>query len=230
MTKPENLDYQFINNLKNLSFIDEIWLFGSRARGDHQERSDIDMAILCPKATDFDWQEVEDIIENADTLLKVDYIRFDKNKISKEFYNNILKDKKVIYMKEIQWKDSFYALGKAIDRLKEVLEHPQLNQIDCMRDAAIQRFEFTIELFWKILKKVLFHEKIESTTPRDTLSKAYQYKLIDNEEVWLAMLDDRNNTSHAYKEEEARIIFEHINNYLPVFQTTYRELKEKYKL
>jgi nucleotidyltransferase substrate binding protein (TIGR01987 family) len=68
-----------------------------------------------------------------------------------------------------------------------------------MRDAAIQRFEFTIELFWKILKKVLFHEKIESTTPRDTLSKAYQYKLIDDEEVWLAMLDDRNNASHAYK-------------------------------
>jgi nucleotidyltransferase substrate binding protein (TIGR01987 family) len=81
---------------------------------------------------------------------------------------------------EIQWKDYFYNLGRAINRLQEVLEHPQQNQIDYLRDAAIQRFEFTIELFWKILKKILFHEKIESTTPRDTLSKAYQYKLIND--------------------------------------------------
>ena len=133
-------------------------------------------------------------------------------------------------MKDIQWKDSFYTLGKAIERLKEVLHHPQLHEIDCMRDAAIQRFEFSIELFWKILKKILLHEKIESTTPRDTLSKSYQYKLINNEEVWLKMLDDRNNTSHAYQETQAKIIFEHITSYLPVFQKTYIALKEKYDL
>jgi nucleotidyltransferase substrate binding protein (TIGR01987 family) len=223
-------DYNFIEQLKSLPFIDEIWLFGSRARGDYQNRSDIDLAIICPKATEDDWLKVYNIIEEADTLLKIDCIKFDKNNLSREFYNNILKDKKVIYMKEIQWKDYFYTLGRAIDRLKEVLEHPQQNQIDYLRDAAIQRFEFTIELFWKILKKVLFHEKVESTTPRDTLSKAYQYKLINDETLWLAMLDDRNNTSHAYKEEAAKIIFEHIKTYLPVFQTTYNSLKDKYKL
>jgi len=225
-----NLHYQFINQLKELACIDEIWLFGSRARGEHQERSDIDIAILCPSATNADWHIIENIIENADTLLKIDCIQFDKKAISKEFYNNIIKDKKVIYMKDIQWKDYFYTLGKAIDRLQEVMEHPQLYQIDCMRDAAIQRFEFTIELFWKSLKKILFYEKSEATTPRDTLSKAYQYKLIDNEKIWLEMLEDRNNTSHAYKEETAKIIFEHIKGYLPIFQSTYRILKEKYNL
>jgi nucleotidyltransferase substrate binding protein (TIGR01987 family) len=73
-------------------------------------------------------------------------------------------------------------------------------------------------------------KKIESTSPRDTLSKAFQYKLIGYEETWLSMLDDRNNTSHAYKEEEAKIIFENILQYLPVFQKTYLALKEKYKL
>lgn len=36
-------------------FIDEICLFGSRARGDNKERSDIDLAIVCPRASDTDW-------------------------------------------------------------------------------------------------------------------------------------------------------------------------------
>jgi predicted nucleotidyltransferase len=94
------LNYQFIEKLQNLPFIDEIWLFGSRARGDNRERSDIDLAIACPHATDKDWISVMDIIENSDTLLKIDCIHFNKNKISEDLYNNILKDKKAIYVKK----------------------------------------------------------------------------------------------------------------------------------
>ena len=210
--------------------MDEVWLFGSRARGDNHMRSDIDLAILCEHATESDWLKIVDIINKADTLLKIDCVRFCKDTMSSEFCNNILKDKKVIYMKEFQWKDSFDTLGNAITRLEEVLNAPELSQIEYMRDAAIQRFEFTIELFWKTLRKILFHEKVESTTPRDTLSKAYQYSLIDDEDAWLMMLDDRNNTSHAYKEEEAKVIFERIKGYLPIFQKTYLFLKEKYQM
>ena len=131
-------------------------------------------------------------------------------------------------MKELAWKDYFYNLGNTINRLKDVLEHPQLDEIDYIRDAAIQRFEFTIELFWKVLKKILAYEKVECSTPRDVLSKAYQYNLIDREDIWLAMLDDRNNTSHAYKEEQAKIIFDHIKTYLPIFLETYQKLESKY--
>lgn len=93
------IKYTFIDKLKNLSFVEAIWLFGSRARGDNQTRSDIDLAIICPNATDSDWLRLIDIIENADTLLKVDYIRFDEKNISNELYKNILKDKVVLYVK-----------------------------------------------------------------------------------------------------------------------------------
>ena len=165
------LHYRFIKELSLLDFVDEIWLFGSRARGDNQARSDIDLAILCPKATETDWLKVTNIIENADTFLKIDCIRFEKNRLSPEFYQNILKDKKVISMKDIAWKDSFYTLGNAIERLKDVLQHPEIDELDYLRDATIQRFEFTIELFWKVLKKILAYEKLETTTPRDTLNK-----------------------------------------------------------
>ncbi len=94
----EIIQYQFIDKLKALKFVDEIWLFGSRARGDNQARADIDMAIICPKATEENWLQVMNIIEEADTLLKIDCIRFDKNSISDALYQNILKDKKVIYV------------------------------------------------------------------------------------------------------------------------------------
>lgn len=92
-------DYKFIAQLQALPYIEEIWLFGSRARNDNQERADIDLAILCPKATDVDWLKIMEIIEESDTLLKIDCIRFEKNHISNELYQNILKDKQVLYAK-----------------------------------------------------------------------------------------------------------------------------------
>lgn len=229
MDKPLN-SYRFIRQLTELDFIEQIWLFGSRARGDNQERSDIDLAIVCPNATKEDWHKVTYIINQADTLLNIDCVKFDEHILTIEFVKNILKDKKVIYMKELAWKDFFYTLGNAVNRLQEVLQHTDIDNIEYLRDASIQRFEFTIELFWKVLKKILAYEKVETGTPRDTLSKAYQYHLIQDEEVWLSMLDDRNNTSHAYKEKEAKLIFDHIKNYCPVFVDTYEDLKKKYKL
>ena len=69
--------YQFFKKLCILPFIDTIYLFGSRARGDFRERSDIDLAIECPQATKKDWSQVMAIIENADTLLSIDCVRLD---------------------------------------------------------------------------------------------------------------------------------------------------------
>ena len=86
--------------MKKLQYVEEIWLFGSRARGDNKDKSDIDVAIVCNNSTDKEWDCIMNIIEDSDTLLKIDCIKFDKNKLSKEFCNNILKDRKVIYVKK----------------------------------------------------------------------------------------------------------------------------------
>ena len=88
--------YNFIEKIKNLNFVKEVWLFGSRARGDNEDKSDIDLAIVCKEnTTDFDCNKIIDIIENRDTLLMVDFVRFDKLNNGK-FKDNILKDKKVL--------------------------------------------------------------------------------------------------------------------------------------
>jgi predicted nucleotidyltransferase len=89
-------DYKFVKQLKALAFVEEIWLFGSRARGDNQDRSDIDIAVICPKATDNDWLLVLGIIEEADTLLKIDCVRFDTLQEDDPLKSNILRFKTVL--------------------------------------------------------------------------------------------------------------------------------------
>ena len=71
-------DYSFYHNLTQQPFVERIWLFGSRARGDNQDRADIDIAIYCPAATAKDWLHILDIIDDADTLLEIDCLRLDE--------------------------------------------------------------------------------------------------------------------------------------------------------
>jgi predicted nucleotidyltransferase len=89
--------YKFYNSLKAQSFVEQIWLFGSRARGDNQDRADIDLAIYCPKASIQDWQLILDIIENADTLLKIDCVRLDTVDEFSDLKRAVLSQGKIIY-------------------------------------------------------------------------------------------------------------------------------------
>jgi len=113
---------------------------------------------------------------------------------------------------------SFDQLGKAVQRLGEALAEDERNPL--FVDGVIQRFEFTIELFWKALKRLLAHEGIEAQTPREVLQRAYQVGWLADETAWLAMLHDRNETSHAYDEALARKICESVRRNFPEMQRT----------
>ena len=71
--------YAFFRHIAALPFVDKVVLFGSRARGDHHDRSDIDLAVFCGRANADDWREVKNCLREGriDTLLKVDCVRFD---------------------------------------------------------------------------------------------------------------------------------------------------------
>ncbi|WP_111638661.1 nucleotidyltransferase family protein [Marinomonas shanghaiensis] len=70
-------EYGFWHKLVALPFVEAVYLFGSRARGDARPKSDIDLAINCPSASFQQWQKVLDIVEEADTLLGIDVVRYD---------------------------------------------------------------------------------------------------------------------------------------------------------
>lgn len=107
---------------------------------------------------------------------------------------------------------------KALERLTE-LENETSIKSDVLRDALIQRFEFTFELIWKFLKVYLEDQGIqEINSPKSVLKAAYAEELIIDENTWLEMLKDRNLTSHIYDEKTAiqisdRIIDKYINTF-----------------
>jgi nucleotidyltransferase substrate binding protein (TIGR01987 family) len=134
-------------------------------------------------------------------------------------------------MNKVVWHDSFKDLNRAIERLRDAYEKALVNtkEHEFYRDSVIKRFEFTYELFWKTLKKFLLHEGIEANIPREVLSKSYMAGLIDQDKIWLEMIDDRNLTSHTYKEAFAREIFVRISIYLQLFEKTYMNLEKRYE-
>ena len=87
-------------------------------------------------------------------------------------------------------------------------------------DATIQRFEFTIELFWKFLKIILEAKGVIAQYPKDVLKEAFAGRLIDDEKIWFEMIKDRNLTSHTYDEEFADKIYNNIKLYIPILVRT----------
>jgi nucleotidyltransferase substrate binding protein (TIGR01987 family) len=47
---------------------------------------------------------------------------------------------------------------------------------------------------------------------------------IENEQGWLAMLDDRNRTSHTYDEDLAKAVFRRLPDYLPLLDSLLSKL------
>jgi nucleotidyltransferase substrate binding protein (TIGR01987 family) len=87
------------------------------------------------------------------------------------------------------------------------------NASDVVRDGVIQRFEFTYELAWKATKEYLEYLGIvDRNSPKAVIKEAYAQNLITSEQNWLLMINDRNLTSHVYKEEMAQEIAERIVN------------------
>ena len=97
------------------------------------------------------------------------------------------------------------------------------------RDSLAQRFEFSIELFWKYLKEYLSEKGIIANTdsPKDVIRSGCKAKLISEEdaETFFEMLKSRNLTSHIYKEELAEKLALVINSFCEVLKRNIDFLK-----
>lgn len=94
-----NLDKVILEEIIEISKkhneISKVILFGSRARGDNGDRSDIDLAIYCEESiSDF----IEDIENNTTTLLEFDFS--DMKSVNDElFIEQVNKEGIIIYEK-----------------------------------------------------------------------------------------------------------------------------------
>ena len=112
-----------------------------------------------------------------------------------------------------RWSERIKDLGNAIERLNEAIEDSNNYKLETLKDSVIQRFEFSLELSWKALKNYLnSHGILEATTPKQTIKEAFGIGILENGQVWLDMLNDRNLTSHTYNQSDANEIYENIVN------------------
>ena len=87
-----------------------------------------------------------------------------------------------------------------------------------LRDAAIQRFEYSHEMLWKVLKLFLGMEGVLCNSPKTCFRDArLVLNLSDTDvETLLQMCDDRNLTVHTYSEETAQAMFHRLPHYYDV--------------
>jgi nucleotidyltransferase substrate binding protein (TIGR01987 family) len=106
------------------------------------------------------------------------------------------------------------SLGRAIARAKEAPDDEEL------RDAVIQRFEFTFELAWKTLKRQLEQEVAEPASVdrlafHDLLREAAERGLLTDVEAWMEYRRQRNITAHTYDEAKAKSVYETALRFFP---------------
>lgn len=110
------------------------------------------------------------------------------------------------------YEQKFKNYQNALHRLEEGIAKFDSSN-DLLRDGLIRRFEFTFELAWKTVKAIFEEEGLVGlNSPKMVLREAFSAGVVTKDEVWLAMLSDRNTTAHIYDEHLAIEICQRIIN------------------
>jgi nucleotidyltransferase substrate binding protein (TIGR01987 family) len=87
------------------------------------------------------------------------------------------------------------------------------NYSQLLRDASIQRFEYSFDATWKVAKHYLKEiEGLDENSPKGVIRACFQLGLLNQAQTQqaLMMTDDRNLTSHTYQETLAIEIYSRI--------------------
>ncbi len=123
----------------------------------------------------------------------------------------------------LKYQDAFNALKTLGDILKEPFSM-------IIRDATIQRFEYTFEALWKFLKEYLKEkEGIVSNSPKACFKEIFSLGFLTEEETvrCLEMTDSGNDTSYTYKEEVAKLIYSKIKGYNTLMKNLLDQFEDK---
>lgn len=136
--------------------------------------------------------------------------------------------------KDIRWEQRFSNYIKALDKLTQAVEYIKKNVSDkdpiedeewgdvldeIIKEGLIQRFEYTHELAWNVMKDYATYQGNPNIGgSRDATREAFQLKLFSDGKTWMDMIGSRNKTSHTYNEETADEIYSKIlHEFYPAF-------------
>lgn len=128
-----------------------------------------------------------------------------------------------------RWEQKLQSYHKALNRVAEVvnvMDKRQLNDFEA--DGLIQRFEFTFELAWKLMKSYAEFQGTDKEImgSRDAIRWAFENKIINDSGIWIEMVKRRNDTSHTYDEETAaEVVIRIKDSYYKAFMALYDRMK-----
>lgn len=142
---------------------------------------------------------------------------------------------------DIRWKQRFSNYVKALNKLSEAVNYintsfdnedvEEENRVldEIVKEGLIQRFEYTHELAWNVMKDYLTYQGNPTVGgSRDATREAFQLLLFSDGHVWMDMISSRNQTSHTYNEETADEIYSKIlNQYYPAFLEFQKNMEVK---
>lgn len=106
---------------------------------------------------------------------------------------------------DIRWQQRFNNFKKALASLERFIKKGSLNELE--EQGLIKAFEYTYELAWNTAKDFYeYQDGSDLQGSRDTIQLAFKRGMIENGEIWMRILKDRNRTSHIYDEKLAKEI------------------------
>ncbi len=123
---------------------------------------------------------------------------------------------------------------KALNSLDEIIVRYRKEKEDtAIRDALIQRFEYTYSLAIKMIKRYLKiylteNEEVDTMDFNRTIREANRIGiLLNNLEIWTIYRQKRNMTSHTYDEKKALEVVDIVNDFFKDAKYLLLKLKER---
>ena len=208
-----------------------IYLFGSRVTGDARPESDYDFAFEASECSSEAINFIRSELDQLPTLAKIDVANIAH--ADRRFANRVRDTGLVIYSatKELRVQDGLIYYRRALDRFRLVVTEKsrwiEEGNGDIVLDVAAKRFEFTYEMAWKALKRLLDYQGIDARSPRAVFKEAYAARLIADEQVWLDMIEMRNLSSHIYDEHEISRLLSQLDRFLSAFEHLLRNIESQ---
>ena len=124
-------------------------------------------------------------------------------------------------MQDVRWLQRLDNFEQAYLRLQESLAVEAPNELE--RNGIVLRFEFTIELAWKVMKDFLESQGFQfKPSPKNTFRQAQQGQFITNAQVLIDALNVRNELSHDYSGAKFEVAEEELRQrFFPALTTLY---------
>ncbi len=146
---------------------------------------------------------------------------------------------------DIRWKQRFANYVKALHKLEQAVDY--INQVvlnkddevedinlqftldEIIKEGLIQRFEYTHELAWNVMKDYANYQGNSMIGgSKDATREAFKIQLISDGHIWMRMIESRNQTSHTYNESLADEIYHIIlKDYFHAFLEFKKKMAEK---